>query len=445
MARNTTVVNWDEVLLPTDLSVANSGRDLISNTSKRVTLSLNKKSTITIEPLFWLFFTLYCVVYFFLFYYQSINHIGHYGDFQSDFQAYILEAIGVKSGLPFPYRGLIWLIELLHFVLPISFASSLAILVLFVPTAIIIKCILEFTLFSTLSEIYQPSNPTRKSLHVHLLISLLCFCLLFLVSISIPQFSPFFYRNVLSANVVHNQTGMAARTFSIIVFVFMSLILTNLRSSLRVSHLLIFSISLLVALWVKPTFSTVYLPVYGIILLIELFREKCKNWRRVLLVCVAFIPALVLLLYQYVVVFGRNEGIGFQPLRLLETRTPLFILQSIAFPLYILLTNVRSFSSRDRSVEGISWRISWYGFVCAVIQRYCFYEKGSRIEDGNFGWGYILALFFLFITSLIVWVKSMKVSKSYPYHFGAAFLFACHTICGAIYFAWIFLGGHFNI
>ncbi len=426
---------------PTNHSI----HDHIGHTSGKVNLSLRKSSSAAIEPLFWVLFALYVLIYFFLFYFQSINYAGHFGDYQSDFNAYILEASGINSGLPFPYRGLIWLIEILHCFLPMSIASAIAILILFAPVAILIKVILEFSLFNTLNEIYHPNNLKRKSMHVHMLISLLCFSLLFLGSIYIPQFSPFFYRNVQSANVVHNQTGMAARTFSVFAFVLMSLILSNIRSSLRISHLIMFSIFLLVTLWVKPTFSTVYLPVYGIILFIEFFRNRCENWRRVFLVCLAFVPALALLLYQYVIVFGQNEGIGFQPFRLLETRTPLFILQAIAFPLYILLTNLHSFQSYDRSVDGISWRISWYGFVVALIQRYCFYEKGSRINDGNFGWGYILALFFLFITSLIVWVKSMKLRKSYTYHFGAAFLFACHTICGVLYFTWTFLGGHFYI
>lgn len=280
-----------------------------------------------------------------------------------------------------------------------------------------------------------------------LISSLLVFSLLF-VSMLFPlncigrqafgrQFGAF------TPNPYHNATYLAARPFAIPAFFLFADILTFYEKENKWYHpkYLLFAVSLFVTTLAKPSFTLVMAATAGILMLWRLLKgHKVKAFFQL---GVWFIPTFLLLLYQYAGFFGAGkiseEGIGFGFLTawsMLSDNIPRSILRAIFFPLVVAAFYL--LQKEKSELLKFSWQFYLIGLGTLVF----FYEKDEyRISHLNFAWGYMYALFFLFVVSLTVLVKNTLGKKQPFWHLGVQWgIYGLHLICGLDYFRALLLG-----
>jgi hypothetical protein len=90
---------------------------------------------------------------------------------------------------------------------------------------------------------------------------------------------------------------------------------------------------------------------------------------------------------------------------------------------------------QDDNILLISWGMVFSGLIIAML----FAEKGERYLDGNFMWGYILALFYLYLFSVISFVQYWeKISVTKRYFMLSVWIY--QTVVGVVYLAKILNG-----
>ena len=198
---------------------------------------------------------------------------------------------------------------------------------------------------------------------------------------------------------------------------------------------------LFVCTGIKPSFLTVFAPVLAVKLLADLFRGV--RFRQVFLLGSTVLPACGVVLWQNMVLFGEEtgHGIAFSPwytFSLHANRTKLAVLCSIAFPLAVLLFSLGELL-RDRLYLFV-WGMTGLGFLEAL----CLVETGSRSRDGNFLWGYCIAIFLIFVMSLYKWLflwRKRGQGLFYKLAAGACgAVFAYQVFCGVYFFARLLAG-----
>lgn len=144
----------------------------------------------------------------------------------------------------------------------------------------------------------------------------------------------------------------------------------------------------------KPSFTIVLVGTAGLIMLFRLFRSGFRNFVPTLQLGLCFIPTFVDLLYQYKGVFvpeeGVEGGIGFcfgEVWALYCSNLPLAVCLAVGFPLLVLVLNYKEL--KENTLYRLSWQIYLMGFAMAFL----LYEKGFRMPDFNFSWGYMYGIF----------------------------------------------------
>ena len=141
------------------------------------------------------------------------------------------------------------------------------------------------------------------------------------------------------------------------------------------------------------------------------------------------------MLYQKAVMIDTDGGIGFGfgvIWKYHHSNIPVFVARGILFPIAVLCFNYKKLG------QSLIYRFAWLQYALGFCEAYFFYEKGFRMADGNFLWGYHYGTLFLFIVSVIILVqsdgkKSVKITQWAFY--------GAHLLCGILCFAKIFLGG----
>ena len=121
----------------------------------------------------------------------------------------------------------------------------------------------------------------------------------------------------------------------------------------------------------------------------------------------------------------------------------LSILQSIAFPLWVFVMNIKELlKDKTYSFLNLVWFFSFLEYI--FLQ-----EIGSRINDGNFDWGNSFGVFLLFIAAIYM-LESNRLDINFNklhskktrdfYFYGAYILLSLHFISGIIYFIRLITG-----
>ncbi len=265
----------------------------------------------------------------------------------------------------------------------------------------------------------------------------------------------FHYLGVFTSNPFHNATYMAARPFALLAFFWFVRLLDSYEDGASLSEYILFSAALLVATMTKPSFTVVLVGTAGIIMLYRLIRTGFKNLIPTIQLGLCFVPTFIDLLYQFRGVFvpeeGAEGGIGFclgEVWGYYCDNIPLAICLAIGFPIVVFLFNHKEI--RRNSLYRFSWQIYWMGFAMAFF----IYEKGFRMPDFNFSWGYMYGIFFSFVGALLVLMKKtaecfadteMKSNQDKRYCRLLAAVqwlaYFAHLFCGLYYFSGIFRGG----
>ncbi len=418
-------------------------------------MTSDKKKRIINYAVFMLLFLLYFWSTLFLFYRQSMAacyeddmlyymiklpkqdwQVAACQKYESDMEYYVKELQGLtETPLPYPLLPLTGKLFLL-FVTP-EIAMALAVTFLNGLTVLGLKYYMDRFL-----EVRE--NGAKRGVVSSLLVfSLLIVSMLFpLSSIGKQVFGR--QLGTFTPNPYHNATYLAARPFAIPAFFLFADILGFYEKENKWYHpkYLLFAVSLFVTTLAKPSFTLVMSATAGILMLWRLL--KGHKVRAFFQLGVWFIPTFLLLLYQYSGFFGAEkiseEGIGFGFLTAWSTvsdNIPQSILRVLLFPLVVA---VFCLLQKEKSEL---LKFSWQFWLIALATVAFLCEKDeSRMQHLNFAWGYMYALFFLFVVSLTVLIKNTLGKKQPFWHLGVQWgIYGLHLICGLDYFCNLLMGG----
>lgn len=322
---------------------------------------------------------------------------------ESDMEAYIREMLGTNTKYAFPYPVYFRLGALIHLVVSSpQYSMAIAAVLLCLGSAAALKYYMD-------REIGRVLQETGRQAHWQygLLGTLTAFSLLLVSMLYVPtgyRFSgiPFAYVGVFSPNPFHNATYNAARPFAIVSFFLFAAILPEYEARTDWKKYIGFGAALLLTTLTKPSFTLVLVSAAGLVMLWRLIRSRGKGFMAALRLGLTFLPTFAVLLYQFLGVFGPVEeegGIGFGFLTVWRhycDNIPLAILLAAAFPLTVLLCHIK-----ELGCWGL-YRFSWQIYLLSLAEFVFLYEKGFRLVDANFSWGYMYGLFFVFAASLMV-------------------------------------------
>ncbi len=237
------------------------------------------------------------------------------------------------------------------------------------------------------------------------------------------------YVSYQSGNLWHNSTYLCMRLLALIVLLYYQKLEAGYRNRITAGQWLFFALLLVICTGIKPSFLTVFAPVLAMKLLWDLCHGV--RFKQVFWLGAAVLPACGVVLWQNAVLFGSDTGNGmilnpWYTFSLHADRPKLAVLCSLAFPLVVLGASLLAASrgqwrqllarkederpeNRDQNRLNrwyvLAWLMAFVGFGEAL----CLVETGSRSRDGNFLWGYLFAVFFLYVVSLIKWLSLWNV------------------------------------
>lgn len=394
------------------------------------------------------FFTIllfaYTAVTFYLFYHQAI---GNENWFHSDMKAYMLEMQGLDSGYDFPYPVFFKLGAFFHFFLPAEPAIAIALTILNSLSPVLLKYYLNRQLVEKDGRLAQGLIPVRgeqcaaEQILLRAAVSGLVFSL-FLVSMLFPLSGGSFpgiqgrYKGVFSPNPYHNATYLAARPFAIVCFFRFAELLKDYEKSFSWKKGIVFSVFLLLATMTKPSFTFVLVGTAGVIMVYRLLKSGFRNFKESVCLGICFLPTFCDLLYQFMGVFGPREGeetgVGFGWLKAWSyhcDNVPLAIVLALGFPLVTALIHHKEI--RKNTLYRFSLQLAAMSLFMAMLM----YEKGFRLPDMNFSWGYMYGMFFAFTGAAVVMVRG-TLKKDRKWYLLAAewIMYLLHLGCGLLYF-----------
>ena len=253
------------------------------------------------------------------------------------------------------------------------------------------------------------------------------------------------YLGAFTPNPWHNPTYIAARPFAIVsVFLFAKLI-TLRDADFKPWALAAFSLSTALGTFAKPSLAPVLLPVAGVMTAARLFT---KERRRALLLGLSFLPTFALLAWQYSLVYSAGAqsvkdwggGLSLDPGGVWASFTPcvpLAILLGGAFGIFVACCEIRRFKGLPAY-----YRVSVYLYLVSLLEALLLRSGGREVASGDFMWGYMYGLFFLFAASALLLLERPRELGGGKRR-AAWSLFALHALCGLGYFAWVLAGNNY--
>ena len=261
----------------------------------------------------------------------------------------------------------------------------------------------------------------------------------------LPLAGKYRYVSYQNGNLWHNSTYLVMRLIGMATLLYYFRLEKTYGERISAKNWFILTALLAVGTGVKPSFLTVFAPALALKLLWDLFHRV--RFRQIFLLGCTVLPSLGVMLWQNAVLFGQDTGNGFHfapwyTFSLHADRPKAAVLCSLAFPLVVVLFSLKKIFSDKQYF--FAWMMAGIGFFEALLLA----ETGSRSRDGNFLWGYLFALFFLYVYSFRVFKemlltrreeKDTKVVSWIPVAIcGLVFLYQLY--CG-VYFFLRLLGG----
>lgn len=251
------------------------------------------------------------------------------------------------------------------------------------------------------------------------------------------------YIGYQNANMWHNSTYIfmkLAAVFTVMVFID---IYKKYKEEITLKNWIVFSALLAVTTGFKASFLTVFAPALAVILLIDLCKDtKFKN---VLWLGTTVFPSLIIMYIQSLIMSGDGASNGYviSPFTALSMRgdhPKVTLVLSVLFPAIVFLSHIKDFY-KDKIYLG-TLILTAFGFLEAFL----FLETGERSLDSNFLWGYSIALFFLFLESMVILFKDVcgnfrnqKLLRKI-FVFFEVFVLLHHVLSGAYYFVLLLSG-----
>lgn len=205
------------------------------------------------------------------------------------------------------------------------------------------------------------------------------------------------------ANMWHNSTYIFMRVFSVLTVIAYLKHYEALLKEASFKRWLVLTGFLCAATGFKASFLTVFAPALAIVLLIDLY--KGAKFKNVFVIATTVILPIAIMGLQSIIISDKTSDGGFiiSPFTALKLRgehPKVALVLSVAYPLCVLFFHLKDYVSNKLSR---SMLIMW---IIAFLEVFLLAESGERSLDGNFMWGYSIALFFLFIVSMVISFKA---------------------------------------
>lgn len=357
-----------------------------------------------------------------LFYRQSIKFEGRY---QSDLPAHIEFALEGRG-----YSLLYWLIGVFYRItnntLLVAASEALMIVITFFLTGKLFQLLLESQSYAKSVFLAIPST--------------------FLTSIYLPLLWQHYYKQSLITQPYHNITYYGMRVFAVCVMIFFTQMLNGYLKKISWKNWILLSFFLMLSTAVKPNFLLGYAFTLLIFLLLDFIKYKFAKepFIHMIFMGLTVVPSILVLLWQAMILYGKSSdgsGIGLDLGRSFIQygigATILKLICSLVFPILILIVNRRRLRRIDKFIALM------FGVQLAVCV--IFVETGTRASAANFYWGLYCAGFFLFVSTVSIFIKNCKSKMPYGYLAVGAFLLLAHLVSSVGYFLHIFAGGYHGV
>ena len=238
------------------------------------------------------------------------------------------------------------------------------------------------------------------------------------------------------ANMWHNSTYTFMKVFAIFTVIYFIDAYNSYKEEKLGKKFYIYSILLTVTTGFKASFLTVFAPFLALLLLRDLIKKT--PFMKVFAFALSIIPSLIVLLCQNMVLSSDSgNGYAISPFTALALRgahPKITLVLSVLFPLLIFFTHIKDFY-KDKVYFST---LIFTGI--AFMEVFLLVETGERSLDGNFMWGYSIALFFLFLISIIKALKDFAQRRDANKVFAGMVLSVemlilfWHVLTGIIYF-----------
>ena len=269
----------------------------------------------------------------------------------------------------------------------------------------------------------------------------------FAIAIYVPFIYPRWNVGVQEGNEWHNSTYICMKLLGMIALLIYFKIEKKYLKKIEIPEYILFCLILILVNSVKPNFIVVFAPTMLIFLIIDFFKniKNKKSIMNIIIFGCAVLISLPVLIFQSCALYGEDSesGIAISFLALLKHyhKYPVFsIIQSAAFPIFIILTNLKAVIKERKYLFIVVLNI------VALIEYLFLIETGERAWDANFSWGYSFSLFMAFLISVTILYNSEKEERKYKetYFTIGYTLLALHILIGINFFIKLLMGFNYT-
>lgn len=249
------------------------------------------------------------------------------------------------------------------------------------------------------------------------------------------------YFGYIATNAYHNPTLPALKPFAVLLFPFAMAVFEQRMDTGR--SIVFAALLTVLALLAKPSYVICLLPA---LVIVAVWRYAVRRPVSLRLLLGGFIvPAALIMTWQFWWTYtstaqsGKPEKVLFAPLAAMGAFSSLLLPKlflSIFFPLVVY----RYYWERARRDLGLN--LAWLTFGIACVYTYGLAEA-SRVTHGNFIWSGQIALFVLFVQSVVFLVRETRLLQVPVFDSGDLNLqlckmaFALHVVFGIVYYFYV--------
>lgn len=271
--------------------------------------------------------------------------------------------------------------------------------------------------------------------------TILAAVMLFVGPLYIPGIFEGYYLGPRTGNIWHNPTYLIIKPMAVLIFfLYADIFEEHAENNKRKENkkLILGGVLLCVSAILKPSFFQMFLPALFVFCLFELIQKKGKNFWFLVKNGFSVVPVTIIAICQMIILGGSSGGgsgisIGF--LRVWGARTSYWyiaLILSLAFPIYILIMN------RKKMLTHYWGKLGIVSLISGMFQ-YMFLYVTKAPEAGDFGWGFALSIFLIFVVSVICLEKWRCEAGIVSWKVKCAYVLLClHFLFGIIYFYDIF-------
>lgn len=297
--------------------------------------------------------------------------------------------------------------------------------------------------------------------------------------IYIPRYMPYFYAKTQSKYAWQNPTQIMVTVFSVFALWIFYKVYEHYMERITICGWLLLATAFLLSAWAKPSFIMEFFPAAAMVMLVELFMKhrhdgvsemlspdplSCSfahRFRQVFLLGMTMLPASIYFLMLNSTLFGSNvqaasSEAGKEASKVVvqlgrayfnqDFSIPLSILAGLAFPLFVLVFNLRDLRKPE-------YAVGWLTVLWGYVIHFTFSETGPRATHGNFAWGKKVAIYLIFAISMAKFLENLynpnflggRKSRKIAYGIVGCLLLTLHMASQLVYLVHIGHGGRYMV